>query len=225
MKKAVSIVLALLLSATYVHAQSDTHAHPSKASEHSGSFEIPKAMQIEHEALHSKLAKLTKAGGRTGKAAQNLASVLDPHFQKENQYALPTLGLLVPLSEGKFDCEMAVALSMTDRLQADMPTMLSEHKEISAAVSQLRNAASSDKKAEGVKSADELTAHAQAEEQITYPTALLIGLYVKGKAAQCSRPQVDRGAANLWGWKIGSLTLRHWIAYATVIERCCSPYL
>jgi hypothetical protein len=181
------LVTGLLLSGTYVHAQSDTHAHPSTASEHSGSFEIPKSMQIEHEGLHSDLAKLTRAGGRTGKAAQNLASVLDPHFQKENQYALPTLGLLVPLSEGKFDCGMAAVLSMTNKLQADMPTMLSEHKEISAAVSQLRNAASSENKAEGVKFADELTAHAQSEEQITYPTALLIGLYVKGKAAQCPR--------------------------------------
>ncbi|MGZ5178163.1 MAG: hypothetical protein ACXWCW_28920 [Burkholderiales bacterium] len=82
---------------------------------------------------------------------------------------------------------MTAVLSMTDKLQADMPTMLVEHKEISAALSQLRDAESSDNKSEGVKFADELAAHAQTEEQITYPTALLIGLYVKGKAAQCSR--------------------------------------
>jgi hypothetical protein len=144
-------------------------------------------MQIEHEALHSELATLTKAGGRTGEAAQNLASVLDPHFQKENQYALPPLGLLVPLSEGKFDCGMTAVLSMTDKLQADMPAMLAEHQEISAALSQLKNAASYENKSEGVKFADELAAHAQTEEKITYPTALLIGLYVSGKAAQCPR--------------------------------------
>jgi iron-sulfur cluster repair protein YtfE (RIC family) len=154
------------------------------ASEHSGSFEIPKAMQIEHEGLHSELAKLTKAGGRAGETAQNLANVLDPHFQKENQYALPMLGLLVPLSEGKFDCGMA---AITDKLQADRPIMLAEHKAISAAISQLRNAASSENKLGGVKFTDELATHAQTEEQITYPTALLIGLYVKGKAGQCPR--------------------------------------
>jgi hypothetical protein len=184
----VSIVVAgLLFSATCSHAQSDTHEHPSAASEHGSSFEIPKPMQTEHEALHSDLAKLTRAGGRTGEAAQKAASVLDPHFQKENQYALPPLGLLVPLSEGKFDCGMTAVLSMTDKLQADMPMMLAEHKEISAALSQLKNAATSENSSEGVKFADELAAHAQTEEQITYPTALLIGLYVKGKAAQCSR--------------------------------------
>lgn len=183
---AVSVLAAgLLFGTTYSHAQSDTHAHPSAASEHGHGFEIPKPMQTEHEALHSELAKLTKAGGRTGEAAQKLASVLDPHFQNENQYALPPLGLLVPLSEGKFDCGMTAVLRMTDKLQADMPKMLAEHKEISAALTQLRNAASSENKPEGVKFADELAAHALTEEQITYPTALLIGLYVKAKATQC----------------------------------------
>jgi hypothetical protein len=182
----ISMLMAgLLFGATYSHAQTDTHEHPSAAS--GSNFEIPKPMQTEHETLHSELARLTKAGGRTGEAAQKVAGALDPHFQKENQYALPVLSLLVPLSEGKFDCGMTVVLPMTDKLQADMPTMLAEHKEISAALSQLRNAASSENNSEGVKFAEELAAHAQTEEQITYPTALLIGLYVKGKTAQCSR--------------------------------------
>jgi hypothetical protein len=188
-KVAISSMLAagLLLGASYSHAQTDTHARPSSASEHASGLQIPKAMQIEHEALHSDLVKLTKAGGRTGEAAQKVAKVLDHHFQKENEYALPPLGLLVPLSEGKFDCGMTAVLAMTDKLQAGMPTMLAEHKDIEAALSELKNAATSENKAEGVQFADELAAHAQTEEQVTYPTALLIGLYVKGKATQCPR--------------------------------------
>jgi hypothetical protein len=38
-----------------------------------------------------------------------------------------------------------------------------------------------------VQFAEHLAAQAQTEEEITYPTALLIGLYVKGKATQCAR--------------------------------------
>ncbi|HET8721327.1 MAG TPA: hypothetical protein VFM24_04830 [Nitrospira sp.] len=181
------VAAGLLFGATYSYAQPDAHGHSSAASEQASRFQIPKAMEIEHEAIHSELVKLTQAGGRIGEAAQRLASVLDPHFQKENRDALPPLGLLVPLSEGKFDCWMSAVLSMTDRLQADMPNMLAEHKEISAALSQLRSAASSANKPEGAQFADELAAHAQTEEQITYPTALLIGLYVKEKAVQCPR--------------------------------------
>ena len=181
------LAAGLLFGATYSHAQTDTHAHPSSASEHANGLYIPKPMQVEHEALHSDLAQLTKAGGRTGEAAQAVAKVLDHHFQKENEYALPPLGLLVPLSEGKFDCGMIAVLAMTDKLQADMPTMLAEHKDIEAALSELKKAATSENKTEGVRFADGLAAHAQTEEHVTYPTALLIGLYVKGKAAQCPR--------------------------------------
>jgi hypothetical protein len=185
---AISTAAAVLIfGATYSHAQSDAHGHSSAASEYSGSFQVPKSMEIEHEAVHLQLIKLTKLGGQTGKAAQKLAGVLDPHFQKENRDALPPLSLLMPLSEGKFDCSMTAVLSMTDRLQADMSNMLAEHKEIRAATSQLRDAASSEKKSEGVKFADQLAAHAETEEQITYPAALLIGLFVKQKATQCPR--------------------------------------
>lgn len=82
---------------------------------------------------------------------------------------------------------MTAVLAMTDKLKADMPKMLSEHTDITAALGQLRSAAVSENKPEGVKFADEPTAHAHTEEQITYPTALLIGLYVRDKAAQCAK--------------------------------------
>jgi iron-sulfur cluster repair protein YtfE (RIC family) len=178
------LAAGLLFGATCSHAQTDTHAHPSSASEPANGLQIPKSMQTEHETLHSDLVKLTKAGGQTGEAAQKVAKDLDHHFQKENEFALPPLGLLVPLSEGKFDCGMTAILAMTNKLQADLPTMLAEHKEIKAALSELKNAATSENKTEGIRFADELAAHAQTEEQVTYPTAILIGLYVKGKAAQ-----------------------------------------
>jgi len=61
-------------------------------------FDVPKSMEAEHDELHSNLARLTKAGGRTGEAAKSVAKVLDPHFSNENAYALPPLGLLAPLS-------------------------------------------------------------------------------------------------------------------------------
>lgn len=186
-KVAVISMLAtgLLFGVSYSHAQIDTHAAPSHTSMHANGLQIPMSMQIEHEALHADLVGLTKAGGQTGKAAQKVARVLDPHFQKENEHALPALGLLVPLSEGKFDCSMTAVLAMTDKLRAGMPAMLAEHKDIEAALSELKIAATSENKIEGVRFADGLAAHAHTEEQITYPTALLIGLYVKGKAVQC----------------------------------------
>src|SRR3546814_1071721 len=97
-------------------------------------FSIPEPMQIEHEELHAALARLIKESGRTGEAAKAVAQVLEPHFAKENAYALPPLSLLKPLSQGKFEPNMAEVLKLTDKLDADMPAMLAEHKDIEAAL-------------------------------------------------------------------------------------------
>jgi hypothetical protein len=146
-------------------------------------FEIPKPMKIEHDELHDDLVKATKAGGQTGDAAKAVAKVLHNHFVKEEEYALPPLGLLVALSEGKFEAGMADVLKMTDKLEAELPTMLSEHQDIVAALKKLIEAASAENKPDVVQFAEKLMLHAQAEEQVAYPTALLIGRYVKLKLA------------------------------------------
>lgn len=148
-------------------------------------FQIPKVMEMEHEELHAELARLTQVGGRTGEAAKSVAAVLEGHFANENSYALPPLGLLVSLSEEKFDCRMTKVLTMTDKLRGSMPTMLAEHEEIKAALARLSDAAKAENKPEAIRFAEALTVHAEGEEEITYPTALLVGLYVQGKAAAC----------------------------------------
>lgn len=165
---------ALLFSAAHADAQAPA-----------AGFEIPKAMKSEHDELHADLERLTMTGGRTGEAAKGVAALMENHFTSENAFALPPLSLLVPLSEGKFSCSMTGVLNMTDKLQAEMPNMLAEHEEIVMALKKLATAAKAESKPDGVRFAERLTAHAQVEEQITYPTALLIGHYVRGKATQC----------------------------------------
>jgi hypothetical protein len=146
-------------------------------------FEIPKPMKIEHDELHADLVKATKAGGQAGEAAKEVAKVLHNHFVKEEEYALPPLGLLVALSEGKFDREMSEVIKMTDKLEAEMPNMLSEHKVIVAALEKLIEAAKIENKPDIVHFAEKLILHAQTEEQVAYPTALLVGRYVEMKLA------------------------------------------
>lgn len=188
-----SASLALSHSSTAANANiavvltesSGAPGHEAHAHDPATKFQIPKAMQLEHEELHTDLAVLTQAGGRTGEAARGVAEVLNNHFAKENEYALPPLSLLVPLSQGKFDCSMTDVLNLTDKLEAEMPTMRAEHKDIVAALGKLNDAGNAESKPGGVQFAEMLVAHAQQEEEITYPAALLIGLYVKSKSAQC----------------------------------------
>lgn len=142
-------------------------------------FQIPPSLKAEHEELHGDLARATKAGGRTGEAAKVVAKLMHPHFIKEEEYALPPLGLLAALSKGQIESGMADVLKMTDKLEAELPRMLAEHKEIVAALQQLVEAAKVENRPEVVRFAEKLIAHAQTEEQVSYPTAVLIGRYVK----------------------------------------------
>ena len=54
-------------------------------------IKIPTSLKVEHEELHAELVALTKAPGRVGEAARNVAALLHPHFVKEEKYALPPL--------------------------------------------------------------------------------------------------------------------------------------
>lgn len=178
-----TIAIGLLFCIQAARAQPTIPPHSERTS--TTEFQIPKVMQMEHRELHDELAKLAQAGGKTGEAAKSVTAVMDGHFANENGYALPPLGLLVPLSEGRFDCRMTKVLALTDKLRSSMPTMLAEHKEITAALARLADAAKAENKPEGVQFAEALTVHAEGEEEVTYPTALLIGLYVKSKASAC----------------------------------------
>jgi hypothetical protein len=68
-----------------------------------------------------------------------------------------------------------------------MSTMLAEHKAIEAALKKLQDAATAEKNVAGMKFAEHLAAHAQEEEEFAYPTALLIGKFVRLRAARSAR--------------------------------------
>jgi uncharacterized protein YdcH (DUF465 family) len=144
-------------------------------------FEIPRPMKIEHEELHDMLRKAEKEPGEVGEAAVAVAKLMHPHFIKEEEYALPPLGLLPVLSEGKLSPEMADVLKMTDKLKDELPQMLAEHKSIVAALENLSAAAQRAGKKEYVVFAKALALHAQTEEEVAYPAAVLIGEYVREK--------------------------------------------
>jgi hypothetical protein len=138
-------------------------------------------MKVEHEELHRELRKATKEKGPLGDAAKAVAEVLHPHFVKEEEYAMPPLGLLSVMAEGRVSARMRDALVMTNKLKAELNQMLKEHKEIVAALKKLVVEAKKEKKAEYVRFADKLILHAQTEEEVYYPASLLIGKYLKLK--------------------------------------------
>jgi hypothetical protein len=147
-------------------------------------LKIPHSLKMEHEELHAELTRATKAGGKTGEAATAVAKLLHPHFVKEEEYALPPLGLLTLLATGNVTQEMASALPMTDKTKAEFSQMLEEHKAIVAALKHLAAAAKAEGHLEYVHFTEKLLLHAQTEETVLYPTTILIGEYLKLKLHQ-----------------------------------------
>ncbi len=143
-------------------------------------FKIPESLELEHEELHRQLVKAIEEGGKVGDAAKAVADVLHPHFEKEEEYALPPLGLLSSLSnQEEISSEMKSVLTMTERLKADLPHMIEEHNGIVIALDNLIEVAKKENKTQFVEFAEKLKLHARTEEQVLYPTAILIGEYLK----------------------------------------------
>ncbi|MBS4061638.1 MAG: hypothetical protein KG029_14660 [Bacteroidetes bacterium] len=144
-------------------------------------FKTPISLKKEHEELHGMLNQATQLLGKTGEAAKTVAELMHPHFLKEEEYALPLLGLLPQLSSGKLTEEMKQVLPMTDKLKAELPEMLAEHKQIVAALEVLVKHATAEHHPEVAEFAEKLMLHAQTEEEVSYPTAILIGEYIRIK--------------------------------------------
>ena len=144
---------------------------------------IPESMRVEHEEIHDGLVRATKAPGRVGTAARELASILHPHFVREEEIALPPLGLLAPLARGEITHEMREVLPLTDALRNELPRMLEEHAAIRAATRRLGEVARAEGNAEVAHLAESLAAHAQSEEELFYPAAVLIGDLVRARSS------------------------------------------
>ncbi|MCY1186267.1 Hemerythrin HHE cation binding domain protein [compost metagenome] len=123
--------------------------------------------------------RATQAAGEVGEAARALARLMHPHFLKEDQIALPPLGLLAALMHGEAAAGMEQVLTLTDRLESELPAMLEEHKNILSALQRLRHAAEEAGRTDIVEFAQRLMQHARTEEEVMYPAAVLVGRYVR----------------------------------------------
>ncbi len=142
-------------------------------------LKTPIPLKSEHEALYTEISKATKLGGRTGKTARLVARLIEPHFAKEEAFALRPLGLLPALAQGTIELGMEAAVTMAARLHDELPNLLAEQRVIIAALEELMATAEDEGHAELVEFAETLMLHEEIEQQVSYPTAILIGKYLQ----------------------------------------------
>lgn len=146
-------------------------------------LKIPESIKREHEELHYELAKATQLEGPAGEAARSLARVLHEHFLKEEELALPPLGLLLPLSQNLYSSFMAQAIPLSDRLREEYGQMIKEHGEIAAEAKKFIEEAQRQNMSEYVRFGEDLLNHARMEEEVFYPAAILIGEFIRQKTS------------------------------------------
>lgn len=177
-------------AATLLPLQDHGAGQPHHERHRAGSpLAAPPAIQAEHEHLTHDLAAARRAGGKTAAHAEEVARILHAHFEGEEAWAMPPLGLLEPLARGDtIDAAIAdEAISMAQRLRDNYDQMLQEHKQLTEALKNLAEAARAEENPDQERFAESLMLHAQNEEQVLYPATLVIGEYLKLRRQQDGR--------------------------------------
>lgn len=143
------------------------------------SLAVPPAVRAEHAELHRVLNQARHESGPVGEAAAAVAKLLHRHFLVEEQVALPSLGALKLLSEGGLPDDVDAVIALSQKLKDQLPGMIAEHHRIVKALDSLVAAARATGQREYVSFAEQLAVHAALEEEVLYPAAILVGIYLK----------------------------------------------
>ena len=135
---------------------------------------IPEPLKIEHDELHSELVQATRAPGAVGAAALEVARLMEPHFEREERFALPPLGILADVVRGARRADMDEALAMGRRLKVELASMFAEHRQIVIALERLQATAGAAAMPGIAEFAVKLKRHAEVEELVLYPAAVLL---------------------------------------------------
>lgn len=140
-------------------------------------LEVPASLKNAHDALHAGLKHAMREPGHTGEVARKIMQLMDGHMLREEKFALRPLGLLQELGRGETPADLAEAARMVQGLKSEMPQMVAEHRQIAELLRELAKDARAGGTPDYVQLAEDMIVHAQMEEDVLYPAALLIGEY------------------------------------------------
>lgn len=146
-----------------------------------GKPQTPASIKTEHEYLLDKINKAALFKDSTGRTAIKLRELIQHHFREEEDYVLPPLGILPVLASGKIPDQGKNIIGLTKKLKSQLPHMFAEHQLIMAFMDEVVKAAALDNHPEIMELKKELQKHATIEEEILFPTAILIGEYLEFK--------------------------------------------
>jgi len=146
-----------------------------------GNLVVPDALMRSHDEMRAELVQATMEGGRIAKAAKRVAQLCLPHFEHEEKHVFPVLALLPYLERGILLAEMVDVMPLISNFTAKHDAITDHHQLILAATEELLQAAHKDKTREFTEFAYNLRVHEKIEDEVIYPTVILIGKYLQEK--------------------------------------------
>ncbi len=141
----------------------------------------PPSAERAHQELAHLLVKVQHLSGKTGSLAEDLAKKLHAHMEKEENLVLPLLGLLPDLIFGKpSQSSVKRAFRLYLEMKKEYSIMVNGHREITKLLSRLKKLGAEEGHLTAVRFAEALEQHANEEEEILYPAALLAGKLASG---------------------------------------------
>jgi hemerythrin-like domain-containing protein len=136
----------------------------------------PASMEKEHQDIWQLLIGVQNLSGKTGSVAEKLAKDLEVHIDKEESLALPLLGILRDLVNGKLSGSSAKrASALYVKFKKEYPGMLQGHKGLYKVLERLKKVGAEEGHLTAIRFAEALEKHSQEEEEVLYPAALLAG--------------------------------------------------
>jgi hypothetical protein len=148
-----------------------------------GKLNVPKALLRGHDEARAELVRATMEGGRIAKAGKRVAELCLPHFEHEEKGVFPVLALLPYLEQGNLRPEMLDVMPLIHNFRAKHDAINDHHQLIVSAIEDLLQAAHKERNREVAEFAYNLRVHERIEDEVIYPTVVLIGKYLQEKLA------------------------------------------
>ena len=166
------VVMTMMIAMGAV-ATGDAVAQPAR--------DIPQSIRLQHQEDEATLAELSRKPAPVGPAAKAALDLVKRHHQREAEYILPPLTLLPQLADGKVTPDMKWAIEMADQLKANREQIFQEHAQITDAMNALLQAAERAHNTAAAEFARGAVADSLADMEISEPTTILIGEYLRSK--------------------------------------------
>jgi hypothetical protein len=157
------------------------------------SLQVPQSVRLQHDQIVSRLMTYTKHEAPVGAAATKALATLNAHYEKEEKFVLPPLGLLPRIANGEISKDMAPAIAMALRTQAALPELQNDHIQITSLMNELIEAGNKSHNDELVRLATRIAAQSLNHIEVLIPASIMVGNYLRQRLP---KDQHSSGAGN-----------------------------